>query len=617
MRTNLFSVKKKTDKKILIEEEKTKNPFLLFLKLHWKLIVWLLFLLFISLILVSVGIAFSLFGNSSDFDISYLNDNKDKVVTDTDTSITDEDISQELLGPVARKLGVVLLVETFMTDDNDVVYYFSDYTAIIVKADGSMYRVSPIDGDKYGVSRSGKIDDKAKKVLVKSTTSTLQDGTIIIYYSDGSARLEHNGVTLFIRDSNNIKLESGTKYVNINPSGVANSTNIAKDGNVTMYTFTDNTKYVIDNGIKYIVNPNANASNKENNISYDKNNSFKVLEEKNMKDGSKVTYFENGSAVITDKNGNNIFVKKSGDINIKNNNVYEIIPNTYGYSKTTFTTGDGKKVTYFDNGAAIITYPDGTKTYVEDNNDILYGDGKSIISKPDEIKEISKKKTTDGYNVINFDNGKSQIIKPDGSSIIVDTSKLKFDSDGNITDKNKKKDTTTTTDNKKKDDDKGKDKNKDNDSSDKDKDKDNEPEELEDPLEGLYVSDAEYKYDNDRFKNKQYTNFNIKNDNKKMKKFRIVIEEIDNYAKFNASRLEPKYVKFQATVGDSLVGPAMLVDKTWNDENGKVNYVIYDGTIGAKATLEVAVSLYVDYAMLNNDQQDKYFMGTVKVYVTE
>lgn len=606
MRTNLFSVKKKTDKKILIEEEKTKNPFLLFLKLHWKLISWLLFLLFVSLILISVGVAFSLFQNSSDFDISFLSDNKDKVVADNDANLTDEDVAEELLGPVARKLGVVLLVDTFMTSSNDVVYYFSDFTAIIVKADGKIYRVSPVSDGKYSVSKDGKINDKAKKVLVKSTTSTLQDGTIIVYYSDGSARLEHNGVTLFIRDSNNIKLDSGTKYNSINPSGVANSTSIAKDGNVTMYTFTDNTKYVIDNGTKYIVNPNANANNKDNNISFDKNNSFKVLEDKTMKDGSKVTYYENGTAVITDKNGSNIFVKKSGDINIKNNNVYEIITNNYGYSKATFTTNDGRRVTYFDNGAAIITYPDGTKTYVTDNNDILYGDNHSIISKPDEIKQLSKKKTTDGYDVINFDNGKSQIIKPDGSSIIVDTSKVMFDSEGNITDKNKKDNNTTSTTTTTTTDDNG-----------NDGDNNDVKEEPEDPLEGLYVSDAEYKYANDKLKNKQYTSFNIKNDNFKSKKFRIVVEEISNYAKYEAERLEPKYVKFQATVEDTLVGPEMLTHKSWNDENGRVNYVIYDGTIGAKDDLDVTVSLYIDYAVLSNEQQDKYFMGTVKVYVNE
>ena len=594
MRTNLFKVKKKTEKKILIEEEKTKNPFLLFLKLHWKLISWILFLLFIILLLVSVGVAFSLFGDSSDFDISYLNDNKDSVISDTDTGITDEVVAENLLGPVARKAGVVLLIETFMTSNNDVIYYFSDYTAIIIQADGSIYRVSPVEDGKYGVDRNGKIDDKAKKVLVKSNTSTLQDGTIIVYYSDGSAKLEHNGVTLFIRDSNNIVLSDGKVYNSIKPSGVANNTSNAKDGNVTMITFTDNTKYVIKGDEKKIVNPNANASNKDNNIKYDENNTFKIIKEVNLKDGSKLDYYENGSAIITDRNGNIIYVKKSGDIHIKDNNVYEIIPNAYGYSKTTFLASDGRKVTYFDNGAAIITYPDGTRTYVEDSNDILYGDKKTIINNPPEIKMVSKRKSSDGFEVVSFDNDKSQIIKPDNSgSIIIDTSKVKFDSEGNITKRNQTTTTSTVTTEKKDD----------------NTVNDNIP---ENPLEGLYVSDAEYKYDDEKFKNKQNTNFIIRNSSGKSKKYRIVIVEETS----NTKRLEPKYVKFQATVGDILVGPKLLVDDTWTDENGKEAYVIYDGVIGAASKLEVAVSLYIDYAILSNEQQDKYFRGTVKVYVT-
>ena len=610
MKTNIFSVRKKTDDKILIEEEKTKNPFLLFLKRHRKLLLWLLFLLFVSTLLISVGIAFSLFQNTEDIDISFLNENKDKVVANTDIK-DDEEAKEELLGAVARKEGVVLLVKTFMTSNNDVVYYFSDYTSIIVTANGKIYRVSSINnGTQYGIDNDGNIDKNAKKVLVKSTTSTLENGTIITYYSDGSAKLEHNGATLFVRDSNNIKIESGNIYKFINPSGVASNNGLVKDGNKSMITYTDNTKFVKENDTKLIVNPKANATNKDNNITYDKNNTFKVLEEKKMTDGTTVTYFENGSAVITDKNNNSTFVKKSGDIVIKNNNIYEIITNKYGFSKKTFPTGDGKKITYFDNGAAIIEYPNGIKTYVADSNEILYDSNKNITSKPDEVKQIGTQKTTDGYKVINFDNGKSQVIKPDGSSFIIDTSKLIFDNKGAITDSNKKDDTKTTgstsstTNNNKT-------------TTKKDSSTTKIIEDDEDPLEGLYVSDAEYKYEDDTKKNKQNTSFIIKNDNKKQKKIRIVIEEIDNYLKYNVKRLEPKYVKYQATIGDNLVGPAMLNDNTWSDENGKVNYVIYDGVVPAKSELDVTVTLYLDYSILYNSEQDKTFMGTVKVYVTK
>ena len=122
MRTNIFRVKKKTENKIVIEEEKTKNPFLLFLKRHRKFILFVIFSLIICLLLVSVGIAFSVFQTSSDFDISYLNDTSDEIITNNDPSITDDDIKEDLLGEVARRQGVILLVETFMTDNNDVVF---------------------------------------------------------------------------------------------------------------------------------------------------------------------------------------------------------------------------------------------------------------------------------------------------------------------------------------------------------------------------------------------------------------------------------------------------------------------------------------------------------------
>lgn len=602
MKINVFKVRKKTDDRIIIEEEKTKNPFLLFLKRQRKFILFGLFLLIFCLILVSVGVAFSLFQKSGDFDISFLNDTSDEIISGNDPSITDEDIKEELLGEIARAQGVILLVDTFMTDNNDVVYYFSDGSSIIVRSDGKIYRVSSMEDGSYGIDKNGSIKENARKVLVKSTTSTLQDGTIITYYSDGSARLEHNSITVFVRDSNNIKLDAGTKFSNVVPSGVAITDNISKDGLVIMTTYTDNTKYVIDVVDKYLVNPKGDASANDNNISYDKYNSFKVLEEKKLSDGSIITYFENGSAVIIDKNSNTIFVKKSGDITVKNDKVFEIITNSYGYSKGIIKCGNGSSVTYFDNGAAIIDDSSGNKVYVEDSNEILYDSNKNIVSKPTSYQVKSNKKTTDGYDVVNFDNGKSQVIKKDGSSFIIDTSKLIFDSTGAITDKKEEEED-----------------NKIDDNVDDSKDEDNNKEEevKEDPLEGMYVSEAEHKYEDERTKNKQYSNFIIKNDNTRMKKFRIVIEEVSNYSKYNATRLSPNYVKFQATVGDTLVGPNSLNNKTWTDENGKVNYIIYDGAINAKQTLEVSVNLYVDYASLSNAQQDKTFIGTIKVYVNE
>lgn len=600
MRTNIFNIKEKKKNKIVIEEEKTKNPFLLFFKRHKKFILLSLVLLTSCLILVSIGLAFSAFQASTDFDISYLNGSSDEVISNNDPNIKDEDVKEELLGEISRTEGVVLLVKTFMDKNNNVIYYFSDKTSIIVMSNGKIYRISSKENGDYGIDEKGNISNEAKKILVKSTTSTLQDGTIITYYSDGTAKLEHNNITVFVRDSNNIKLNAGVTLNNIVPSGVAISTTISKKNETTLSTFTDNTKLIIKDDKKYIINPNTKITESDTSISYDQNNSFSIINEKKLQDESTVTYFENGSAVITDKKGNTIYVKKSGDIIIKNNQVYEIKTNSYGYSKKTINCKDGKTVTYFDNGAAIIKYPDGTKKYIEDSNEIIYDANKNISSNPTTINQKSVKKTTDGYDVINFANGKSEVIKKDGTSFIIDTDKLIFDTSGNITSNEKENPNNEEND-------------QDNDQDNNNENNNNNDTEKEDPLEGMYVSEAENKYN--ETKSIEYTNFVIKNTSNKTKKFRIVIEEVSNYSKYNATRLSPGYVKFQATVGDNFVAATNLNNKTWTDENRKVNYVIYDGSIGAKSTQEVALTLYVDYAILNNSEQDKTFIGTIKVYV--
>ena len=438
-----------------------------------------------------------------------------------------------------------------------------------------------------------EIDGNTSSIETLSDNTSKELETYIDLVSDVEKELrEHIQAVLNTATSNHSAIKKEIAVIN---------DRLVRDGNNSMYVYTSNAKYVIDNGTGYLVNPRATASAENDNISYDKNNSFKVLETKKLSDGNTVYYFENGTAVIVsdDDNNNTVYVKKSGDIVIKKDKIYEIITNNYGYSKGVINCSDGKKVTYFDNGAAIITDTNGNNIYVEDSDEILYDGNKNVIGTPSHSKETSKKTTTDGYDVVNFNNGKSQVIKDDGTSFIIDTDKLIFDSDGAITSDDNKDDE------------------KDNEDKPQEPDDTDDEEEREDPLEGMYVSEAEHSYEDDRTKNNQYSNFIIRNDNTRTKRFRIVIEEVDNYSKYNASRLSPNYVKFQATVGDSFVGPNMLDNNTWTDENGKVNYVIYDGSIRAKSSLEVSVNLYVDYAILSNREQDKTFIGTIKVYVNE
>ena len=590
MKTNNFSVKEKKEKRIVLEEERTKNPLLLFFRRYKNFFMLFLISLLVCMLLASVGIAFSLLRGSNDYDITYINGGE-LINSNNDPSIDDEDVKESLLGEVARAEGVVVLVESFMSGQGDVISYFTDGTAIIVQSNGNIYRVAPLADGNYGVDRNGKISDSAKRIAVSSTVSNLSDGSIITYYSDGTAKVELKDETIFVRDSNNIKLDNGVSFAYTVPSGVALTKSIYKvSNNYFVTTFTDGTSLITLNDKMVIVNKNIKVTVDGDSVSYDKHNTYSVIGEQTLKDGNKVTHFSNGSAIITSSSGDVIYVKKSADILLKNQKLYEIITNDYVFSRSVVKSPDGRTVIYFDNGSAIIVLPDGTRQYVEDSDDIIYDENKNITSNPNVSNQISERKTTNGDVVYNFDNGKSQVIKSDGSSYIVDTDTLKFLPDGNITDE------PVDVDKNKNDDDK------------KNPDEDN-----IDPSAGIYISEAENKYNT--YKNIQDTTFIIRNDNNRPRYIKITIVEVSDYKKFDTVRLNPRYVKFQATVGDVYVPAQALNHNIWRSIDGVSNYVIYDGRIGAKSTLDVSLSLYVDYTDITNEYQNTGFLGTINVYV--
>lgn len=595
MKTNIFKVKEKKEKRIIIEEETLKNPLLLFFKRNRKTILRSLFWILICLILVSIGFAFSLFRGSNDYDITYIT-GSEEIGTNNNPEIDDEEIEEELLGEVSREDGVVVLVRTYMTTGGDVVSYFTDGTSIIVTSKGKVYRVSRDKKGKYGVDKDGNITKNAQKFLVTATISTLEDGTVITYYSDGTAKVDLEQETIFVRDSNNIKLIENKNFDKVNPSGVALSKDIKKYKRGRVTKFTDGTTLVSNGDKLFIVNKNTNVDVNNDFVNYDKENVFSIFSEKTYKDGNVITHFTNGSAVITDKKGNIIYVKKSGDIVLKDKELYEIVPNNKSDSMSTFRISDGVRVIYYDNGAAVIVYKNNDRKYVEDSDDIIYKNNR-IVSEFETSKLISIMMTDDGKKAYSFENGKSQVINSDNTSYIVDTDTLNLKpiEDG--------------------------------------KPEEEKPEEEDsddgtssapvDPGAGIHVTKAEHKYDDPY--SIQSTTFVIKNNNNRSRVLRIVLEEISDYTKYitdngleymtQNGRLEPRFVKFQATVGDNYVPATVLNKNTWVDSDGVNNYILYDGIIGAKETLNVAIALYVDYNLLGNSDQNKGFIGTIKVYV--
>ena len=168
-KVNDFKVIEKKDSRFVIQEEKDKNKFFLFWLKHKKNIIVSLSMILVCILLVVFGLSLSLFRGSNDYDITYIVGDDEITVNPPD--VDDEDIKDELLGEIAREDGVVLLSESFMTSDGDVISYFTDKTAIVVRADGKIYRISSDHKGDYGIYKNGKIDQTAKRVLVTSTTT--------------------------------------------------------------------------------------------------------------------------------------------------------------------------------------------------------------------------------------------------------------------------------------------------------------------------------------------------------------------------------------------------------------------------------------------------------------
>lgn len=610
MKLNLFKLKEMKKEKIVLEEEQLKNPFFFFFKKYKQILVLILTILIVSVIGLSIGIGISLVGNTGDFEISYI-DGSDKI--DAGQDADDEEVEKELLGNLAITDGVVLITKKFMTPKGDIVTYYSDKTSLIITNKGVIKRVVPLEDGSYAIDENGKINSKAIRKIVTATTNTLEDGTTITYYSDGSADITKDKTTIFIRNSNNISFDLNTTnqiFSKIIPSGVSLTKKNSSQNQTYKYTEFYDGSFLIEKGnTKYIVHNKEDVNLTSNTFDFPNNNAATLKDTKTLNDGNTIEYYNDGSAIITDKNNDKIVVKSSADIVIKNNSIYEIYPNKTANAINTISSPDGKKITYYDNGAAIIQRTDETKEYIEDNSQIKYSDTKNIKSVPkDKKSQTLQKKLPDGTIVTNFENEKTQVIEPNGKNYIINTEDLTFDITGNIEEPEKKPPKTSET------------------ISSTTTSKTSETSSTsgtgtgtgEYPDSDLDMTESENEWNYS--KSLENTSFVITNGNKHARSFKIVIEEVNDYSKFNATSIATPaheaahYVRFQATFGNTLIPATRLSDTKEATSDGTNSYVIYEGVLGAKSKMKVNIILYIDYAPLDNSFQNKAFIGTIKLY---
>ena len=111
----------------------------------------------------------------------------------------------------------------------------------------------------------------------------------------------------------------------------------------------------------------------------------------------------------------------------------------------------------------------------------------------------------------------------------------------------------------------------------------------------------------------------LENKNNTVSNYMIVLEESNNYDKYNISKKLPsKYINYNIYVnGNKIINNVLdkKLDNTSGIENGKNNYLIYEGKIDKLSELTVKVGMWVSYEDITNEYMNSGFVGTMKVYI--
>ena len=592
----------------------------------------------------------------------------------------------EKYGNIGLKDGVILEVKTINLSDKTIIYYSDGSAMILNKNGSIVRVSSLEDGsfgvDDKGNIKDGAKTLNVKLI----DTINLKDKTIIKYYSDGSAEITCEGKKIFVRDGSTIKLSKNNEYIiKINPSGISFLKEEKKLAHNIIKYYSDGTIKVTIDGKEYVIRNDKDIKIDGNNISFPNNNAAVVINTKKLEDGTVVKYYSDGSAEVIKTDGEIIFVRQSGDILYKNNErIREIVEDNIGYKIYEKDNPSGDKVIIFDDGSAVIVHPNGSKEYVNENSDIkyaennnikvieetgkdnryevvlkdgtvitIYEDGDAVIdytdgdkkyvSDYDDIKfnedgniktingETSKPKNNkvlpDETIVTEFENGIIEVVEPDGDRYLIKDTDIVYDEDGNIdkiinnenkdVGKNTLPDGTIVTEFE--DDDKVMIEYPDGTViiTDKDNIKYDEDGNIEDIDTGLVV-DMEDKEDDDEIDN----DITITNPTNKDLKYRLVIEETDDYSKYNVKRLPADFVKYQIDVNYNNITSKYLNNNIWTMgdilEGGlkieKDTYILYEGVIDAKSSVDIDLSLWLDYENMTNENQNSAFIGTIKAY---
>ncbi len=384
-KTNDFHVKKyeNEESRITVEEERKKHSaFVWFLINNGRLIFIIALLLSFS---IFVGAAFLTLTNLKGSEIAYYETNGVVVEFDgSDNSILNglpitKDYANRLfnssISSNEKLKGAVIKIKESKFSGGVIVFY-SDKTALVKYDDGSYMRVFPVS-EEYGISEDGIINAKADTRMVTGEYKNNDKlGITILYLSDGTVEITKDNVTFFLRDTNFTSTDSKF-YTNLSIISVPIKN---EDG-----------KIYYSNGVI-----------KEGNFIIVNGENYSIKEEKNIHDGIRIIYYENGYAEII-KDGLSIMVEKSEHI-VYDDNILEIIDNSDSNEKMDIKDlMDIKDITLTNSNNSEVDY---VVVLEESNNYDKYGVGKRLANQYIHFNVFTNGEITNGIldnNVRNSD----------------------------------------------------------------------------------------------------------------------------------------------------------------------------------------------------------------------
>ncbi len=436
------------------------------------------------------------------------------------------------------------------------------------------------------------------EVLVVKTVEA--DSYLIKFFSDGTALKILKATNLITRIN---PLENGG--YGIDSTGVINTKAQVKDvtikniktfdwGTVTYYS--DGSALITDSNFDIFVRNSNDIQEK-----YISNNKVTYLKETKKVGTITLNYYHDGTIEVI-KNNKSYLVRNESDLKItkddvifKNNNQKAIL--------TTKKLDDGNIIDYYKDGGAIIR--NGTKTLsVRKSNSIIIKDNK-IYEIVDNIYVTVSDKSADG-NAIYYTNG--------GAVVNFNGKKYYLDENSNITYKDGKIQNI------------GSDKEELTNSSNVSGTK------IQTFEKTAVVETDEYiaivpkdniLYDKDggfkgiltnEIENEDNT-FTITNNTNEELKYRVVIKKSDK------TDLDIEYIRYQLKANDIYIEESRLDKNIWKNDvlaDGLkiegINYILIDGSLYPQETANISFMLWTDYDTIPNTMQNKYFYGTLKIY---